>query len=206
MAFTTGTLGPRAPKVTVGACWVQPRPRLRMPADHPVVTRDGFQCLVEVRGAGEQDAHARERREDRLGYRSRKRWGSRYASRARLARSSRRRRLQRTRFAHAHPVGYTRHAIEYSADRRVRALVQGSRDAPRGSEQSVLASVQLSLGNYGDIKPVGEGVSELRVQFGPGYRVDLTQRGDTLVILLAGGDKSTQRSDIERAQELARGL
>jgi len=65
---------------------------------------------------------------------------------------------------------------------------------------------RVSLGNFGDIKPVGEGVSELRIPYGPGYRVYLAQHGDTLVILLAGGDKSTQRRDIERAQELARGL
>jgi len=49
-------------------------------------------------------------------------------------------------------------------------------------------------------------VSELRIKYGPGYRIYLKQRGTTLVILLAGGDKSTQRHDIERAKELARGL
>ncbi len=65
---------------------------------------------------------------------------------------------------------------------------------------------RLSLGNFGDIKPVGEGVSELRVPYGPGYRIYLVQRGNTLVILLAGGDKRTQRKDIKRAQELAREL
>lgn len=63
---------------------------------------------------------------------------------------------------------------------------------------------RLSLGNLGDVKPVGEGVSELRIHYGPGYRVYFTQRGETLVILLAGGDKRTQDRDIESALNLAR--
>lgn len=63
---------------------------------------------------------------------------------------------------------------------------------------------RLSLGNPGDVKPVGEGVSELRIDYGPGYRVYFVQRGDTLVILLAGGDKRTQDTDIKTALELAR--
>ena len=71
----------------------------------------------------------------------------------------------------------------------------------------IIARVRrLSLGNLGDVKPVGEGVSELRITYGPGYRIYLKQRGTALVILLVGGDKSTQKHDIERAKELARGL
>lgn len=65
---------------------------------------------------------------------------------------------------------------------------------------------RLSLANPGDVKPVGEGVSELRIDYGPGYRVYFVQRGGTLVILLAGGDKQTQNRDIRTALELARGL
>jgi len=65
---------------------------------------------------------------------------------------------------------------------------------------------RVSLGNLGDVRPAGEGVSELRIPYGPGYRVYLTQRGETLIILLAGGDKSSQERDIKRAKELARGL
>lgn len=65
---------------------------------------------------------------------------------------------------------------------------------------------RVSLGNLGDVKPVGEGVSALRIPYGPGYRVYLTRRGETVIILLAGGDKSSQRRDIARAKQLARGL
>ena len=65
---------------------------------------------------------------------------------------------------------------------------------------------RLSLGNPGDVCPVGEGVSELRVDYGPGYRVYFVQRGASLVILLAGGDKRTQERDIELALELARSV
>lgn len=62
---------------------------------------------------------------------------------------------------------------------------------------------RLSLGNPGDVRPVGEGVSELRIDYGPGYRVYFVQRGLELVILLAGGDKRTQDRDIQVALELA---
>lgn len=65
---------------------------------------------------------------------------------------------------------------------------------------------RLSLSNAGDVKPVGEGVSELRVHYGPGYRIYFTQHGKQLVILLVGGDKSTQEHDIETAKALARKL
>jgi putative addiction module killer protein len=65
---------------------------------------------------------------------------------------------------------------------------------------------RLSLGNPGDVKPVGEGVSEMRVDYGPGYRIYLTQRGKALVILLCGGDKRTQSKDIANAKALARQL
>jgi putative addiction module killer protein len=65
---------------------------------------------------------------------------------------------------------------------------------------------RLSLGNAGDVRPVGEGVSELRVQYGPGYRVYFVQKGELFVVLLAGGDKSTQDRDIRVARELARDL
>ncbi len=65
---------------------------------------------------------------------------------------------------------------------------------------------RLSLGNPGDVKPIGDGVSELRVNFGPGYRIYYVQRGGEFVVLLAGGDKSTQAQDIREAKTLAREL
>jgi putative addiction module killer protein len=63
---------------------------------------------------------------------------------------------------------------------------------------------RLSLGNPGDVKPIGSGVSELRIDYGPGYRVYFLQRGPMLIILLAGDDKGTQDRDIKKALELAR--
>lgn len=65
---------------------------------------------------------------------------------------------------------------------------------------------RLSLGNPGDVKPVGEGVSELRVDHGPGYRVYFIQKADVYIVLLAGGDKSSQEKDIRNAKALAREL
>ena len=65
---------------------------------------------------------------------------------------------------------------------------------------------RLSLGNPGDVRPVGEGVSELRIDYGPGYRIYFVQHGQTVVVLLAGGDKRTQDQDIKTALELAREL
>ena len=65
---------------------------------------------------------------------------------------------------------------------------------------------RLQLGNPGDVKPVGEGVSEMRIDYGPGYRIYFVQRGQIWVVLLAGGDKRTQDRDIETALELARDI
>ena len=78
-------------------------------------------------------------------------------------------------------------------DRQARARIQTRID-------------RLQLGLAGDVRPVGEGVSELRIDYGPGYRVYFVQRRKELVILLAGGDKRTQDRDIKTAIELARNL
>jgi len=71
----------------------------------------------------------------------------------------------------------------------------------------ILARVErLAAGNLGDVRPVGEGVSELRIDYGPGYRVYFKQHGREVVILLAGGDKSSQARDIKTALRLARNV
>ena len=71
----------------------------------------------------------------------------------------------------------------------------------------ILARIErLADGNPGDARPVGEGVSELRVDYGPGYRVYFTRQGRTILVLLAGGDKRTQSRDIATALRLARNL
>ena len=62
---------------------------------------------------------------------------------------------------------------------------------------------RLADGNFGDVAPVGDGVSELRIHFGPGYRVYFVRRGEVVVILLCGGDKSTQARDIAVARDMA---
>jgi putative addiction module killer protein len=76
------------------------------------------------------------------------------------------------------------------------------------ADQRALAKIasrieRLGLGNPGDVKPVGEGVSEMKVPYGPGYRVYFKQTDKTIVLLLCGGDKSTQQKDIKRAKEIA---
>ena len=65
---------------------------------------------------------------------------------------------------------------------------------------------RLEMGHYGDVEPVGEGVSELRIFYGPGYRLYFVERGSLIVILLLGGEKSTQQADIVKAKEMAKDL
>ena len=78
-------------------------------------------------------------------------------------------------------------------DRRAKARIQARID-------------RAEDGNFGDHKPIAEGVSEMRIHCGPGYRVYFKQKGSEIVILLAGGDKSTQVADVKAALRLARGL
>ena len=75
----------------------------------------------------------------------------------------------------------------------------------RQARLRVIARIErLADGNAGDVKPVGSGVSELRLDFGPGYRVYFMQRGALLIVLLAGGDKRTQDAGIKRSIKIAR--
>ena len=75
-------------------------------------------------------------------------------------------------------------------DQRIRALIASRLD-------------RLAYGNAGDARPVGQGISELRIDYGPGFRVYCQKRGETIIILLCGGDKSTLAKDIETAKRLA---
>ncbi|MGK6312454.1 type II toxin-antitoxin system RelE/ParE family toxin [Neorhizobium sp. DT-125] len=74
----------------------------------------------------------------------------------------------------------------------------------RAASRIAIRIARAANGNLGDVKPVGEGVSEMRIPYGPGYRVYFVQRGDVLIVLLCGGDKSTQQRDIMEAKRLAK--
>lgn len=83
------------------------------------------------------------------------------------------------------------HWLARLRDRRARARI-------------ILRIDRLALGNPGDVEPVGSGVSEMRIDYGPGYRVYYQQRGATVALLLCGGTKKTQAADIKRAKQIAR--
>ena len=83
--------------------------------------------------------------------------------------------------------------------------IEGLRDL-RGRAKIQVRIERLRAGNPGDVRPVGSGVSELRINYGPGYRVYLVVKNDKLVVLLAGGDKSAQQAQIDLAIYLAENL
>ena len=77
---------------------------------------------------------------------------------------------------------------------------------PKAKAKVLVGITRLSAGNPGDVKPVGKGVSEMRIPYGPGYRVYFVQQGDRVIILLAGGSKKTQSKDIQTAINLMENL
>ena len=81
--------------------------------------------------------------------------------------------------------------------------VDGLRDR-RAAARIAIRVDRLAAGNPGDVKPVGDGISEMRINYGPGYRVYFQRHSDIVVILLCGGDKSTQQRDIENAKRIAK--
>jgi putative addiction module killer protein len=85
------------------------------------------------------------------------------------------------------------------------AWLKGLRDV-QGKARILARIVRMQQGNFGDVKPVGNGVTEMRFFFGPGYRVYFTQRGEQVVLLLCGGDKDTQEDDIRSAISMVKEL
>jgi putative addiction module killer protein len=102
-------------------------------------------------------------------------------------------------------MGYNRLMIEIRKTNIFAKWIDGLQDIP-GRARIQARIERLAMGNPGDVKPVGEGVSEMRIDHGPGYRVYYIQRERTMIILLAGGNKSTQAKDIKTALRLARNL
>jgi putative addiction module killer protein len=102
-------------------------------------------------------------------------------------------------------MGYNESMIEIRQTIEFSRWFDGLRDTMAKARIAIRIR-RLSLGNPGDVKPVGEGVSELRIDHGPGYRVYFVQRGSVLVMLLCGGDKRSQERDIARAKAMAEEL
>ena len=95
--------------------------------------------------------------------------------------------------------------IEIRQTTRFAAWLAGLRDE-RAKARILKRLDRAGQGNLGDVAPVGEGVSEMRIFYGPGYRIYFVQRGSELIVLLCGGDKATQRADIDEAKALAKEL
>lgn len=100
-------------------------------------------------------------------------------------------------------MNYSSHVAEIFTSDAFDAWFRGLRDRAGKARVSVRIE-RLAAGNPGDVKAVGDGVSEMRIAFGPGYRVYHTTRGPLVIVLSAGGDKSTQAADIAEAKRIAR--
>jgi len=108
------------------------------------------------------------------------------------------------RFDLMYPIGYNR-AVELRKTERFAAWLDGLKDL-QGRARIQVRLERLAQGHAGDSKPVGAGVLELRIHTGPGYRIYFIKHGKEWIVLLAGGDKSTQSADIKAAIRLARDL
>jgi putative addiction module killer protein len=95
--------------------------------------------------------------------------------------------------------------IEIRQSEKFATWMDGLRDE-RARAKITVRLRRLSLGNPGDVKPVGEGVGEMRIDYGPGYRLYFVGRGAQVIVLLCGGDKTTQARDIEDAKAMAKSL
>ena len=99
-------------------------------------------------------------------------------------------------------MGYTMIVLEIRETALYKRWFTSLRD--KTAKAKILVRIRrVSLGNFGDIKSVGQGVSELRIDYGPGYRIYLMRHGKLIIILLCGGDKSTQTEDIKQAKSMA---
>ena len=100
-------------------------------------------------------------------------------------------------------VNYSSHMFEVIQTDEFEAWLDGLRDR-RAQAQIGKRIVRVQSGLLGDVEPVGEGVNELRIHYGPGYRLYFVQRQQVVIILLCGGDKGTQARDIARAKQMAK--
>lgn len=108
-------------------------------------------------------------------------------------------------FDNVYPQGYSTLMVEIRKTELFAKWIDNLRDA-QAKARVLIRIERLASGNAGDVKPVGEGISEMRIDYGPGYRVYFIKRGNELIILLAGGDKSSQTADIKVAIRLASNL
>lgn len=99
-------------------------------------------------------------------------------------------------------MNYGSHVYEIIISEAFETWLRGLKDR-QGRARIVARLVKMSDGNLGDVRPVGTGVSEARLHFGPGYRLYFVQKGPVVIVMLGGGDKSTQSADIAKAIRMA---
>lgn len=113
--------------------------------------------------------------------------------------------VSRGRVAGPYPIGYARPVTTILLSDTVRTWLTGLKD--HRARARIAARIRSAgLGNFGDAKPVGAGVFEMRIPYGPGFRVYYVRRGEVTYLLLCGGDKSSQTRDIQRAKSMAASL